>query len=59
MSEADLITGIIAAVVCPPCWVLSVFWSRRAAQYNRITRKLYAGEPLTGREQCLLDKSRD
>ena len=54
----SLITIILLAV-CMPFWALAALWFRRAAKYNEIRRKLYAREPLTGREQRLLDKARD
>jgi len=38
------------------CFPLIIYWLRKAAKYNEITRKLYAQEPLTAREQRLLDK---
>lgn len=45
------------------CWIgvlaggaLVAMYLRRAAAYQEITRKLYAREPLTPREQALLDR---
>jgi hypothetical protein len=49
---------LLGCLVCILATIpFTTFWLRRAAQYNRITVKLRAGEKLTEREHELMERA--